>query len=81
MLHIHMTRNSVRTECIDRQMKGNVSVVLVLLIANVISSAPTLPGVLMSPTVAAPGLESVWHSLDSMVREARDTGQTELEVR
>ena len=30
---------------------------------------------------APPGLERVWNVLEPMVQEARDTGQTELEVR
>ena len=35
----------------------------------------------MSPTVPAPGLESVWNALEAMIREARDMGPVELEVR
>lgn len=57
-----------------------MSVILMVMVEAVSAAAPE-PAMCMSPTLAAPGLEKVWHSLEPMVREARDTGQTELEVR
>jgi hypothetical protein len=38
-------------------------------------------GLSMCVISAPPGLERVWNVLEPMVQEARDTGQTELEVR
>jgi hypothetical protein len=46
-----------------------------------IGASNGVSGLSMSVLSAPPGLERVWNVLEPMVQEARDTGQTELEVR
>jgi hypothetical protein len=46
-----------------------------------IGASNVVSGFSMGVLSAPPGLERVWNVLEPMVQEARDTGQTELEVR